>query len=52
MSTSMNLENGEYKTNSFAFQMSKKIENIELFPAACNIKVDKPVFIKLIISAR
>ena len=46
----MKLENHDkYKTNSFAFRMSQKIENIELFTVACNIIMNKPVFITLII---
>lgn len=48
----MKLENHDkYKTNSFAFRMSEKIENIELFTVACDIIMNKPVFITLIISA-
>ena len=37
MSISMKLENDKYKTNSFAFEISEKIENIELFTVACFI---------------
>lgn len=52
MSTSMEIENDLYKTNSFVFHMSEKLENIELFTVASFIILDKPVFMKLIISGR